>query len=107
MEKKDKLYMSIYNDYYSGLLTEYQSQLISMYYDEDLSLLEMAERLRISPQGVRDALKRAEKTLEELEAKLHLVKKSEEIKALLNELKQKVSDSDKQEIDKAIELLEN
>ena len=107
MEKKDKLYMSIYNDYYSGLLTEYQSQLISMYYDEDLSLLEMAERLSISPQGVRDALKRAEKTLEELEAKLHLVKKSEEIKTLLNELKQKVSDSDKQEIDKAIELLEN
>lgn len=78
-----------------------------MYYDEDLSLLEMAERLSISPQGVRDALKRAEKTLEELEANLHLVKKSEEIKTLLQNLKQKVSDSDKKEIDKAIELLEN
>ncbi len=107
MEKKDKLYMSIYNDYYSGLLTEYQSQLISMYYDEDLSLLEMADRLSISPQGVRDALKRAEKTLEELEAKLHLVKKSEAIKELLENLKDKVSDSDKKEINKAIELLEN
>ena len=107
MEKKDKLYMSIYNDYYSGLLTEYQSQLISMYYDEDLSLLEMADRLSISPQGVRDALKRAEKTLEELEAKLHLVKKSEVIKELLENLKDKVSDSDKKEINKAIELLEN
>ena len=107
MEKKDKLYMSIYNDYYSGLLTEYQSQLISMYYDEDLSLLEMADRLSISPQGVRDALKRAEKTLEELEDKLHLVKKSEAIKELLENLKAKVSDSDKEEINKAIELLEN
>ena len=107
MEKKDKLYMSIYNDYYSGLLTEYQSQLISMYYDEDLSLLEMADRLSISPQGVRDALKRAEKTLEELEDKLHLVKKSEAIKELLENLKDKVSDSDKEEINKAIKLLEN
>ena len=107
MEKKDKLYMSIYNDYYSGLLTEYQSQLISMYYDEDLSLLEMADRLSISPQGVRDALKRAEKTLEELEDKLHLVKKSEAIKTLLEDLSTKVSDSDKKEINKALELLEN
>ena len=107
MEKKDKLYMSIYNDYYSGLLTEYQSQLISMYYDEDLSLLEMADRLSISPQGVRDALKRAEKTLEELEEKLHLVKKSEEVKALLEKLVVKASDSDKEEINKAIKLLEN
>ena len=106
MEKKDKLYMSIYNDYYSGLLTEYQSQLISMYYDEDLSLLEMADRLSISPQGVRDALKRAEKTLEELEAKLHLVKKSEKTKSLLLKIKDKVSDDNKKEIDEVLDLLE-
>ena len=38
MEKQDKLYMSIYNDFYGGLLTDYQSRLISMYYDEDMSL---------------------------------------------------------------------
>ena len=106
MEKKDKLYMSIYNDYYSGLLTEYQSQLISMYYDEDLSLLEMADRLSISPQGVRDALKRAEKTLEELEAKLHLVQKSEKTKSLLLKIKDKVSDDNKKEIDEVLDLLE-
>ena len=106
MEKKDKLYMSIYNDYYSGLLTEYQSQLISMYYDEDLSLLEMADRLSISPQGVRDALKRAEKTLEESEAKLHLVQKSEKTKSLLLKIKDKVSDDNKKEIDEVLDLLE-
>lgn len=106
MEKKDKLFMSIYNDYYSGLLTEYQSQLISMYYDEDLSLYEIAERLSISPQGVKDTLKRAEKTLEELEAKLHLVKKSEQTKALLLKLRQTASDSEKKEIDKVLDLLE-
>jgi len=106
MEKRDKLYISIYNDYYSGLLTEYQSQLISMYYDEDLSLLEIADRLSISPQGVRDALKRAEKTLEELEAKLHLVEKSEKTKSLLEKLKIKVDNEDKKEIDEVLNLLE-
>jgi len=107
MEKRDKLYISLYNDYYSGILTEYQSDLISMYYDEDLSLQEIAERLSISPQGVRDALKRAEKTLEETEQKLHLVEKSEKVKSLLISLKDKVEYEDKKEIDKAIELLEN
>ncbi len=106
MEKKDKLYISIYNDYYSEILTEYQSQLISMYYDEDLSLNEIADRLSISPQGVRDALKRAEKTLEELEAKLHLVNKSEKTKALLEKLKLKVDNEDKKEIDEVLNLLE-
>ena len=106
MEKRDKLYISIYNDYYSGLLTEYQSQLISMYYDEDLSLLEIADRLSISPQGVRDALKRAEKTLEELEAKLHLVEKSEKTKSLLEKLKIRVDNEDKKEIDEVLNLLE-
>ena len=106
MEKKDKLYISIYNDYYSGILTEYQSQLISMYYDEDLSLNEIGERLSISPQGVRDALKRAEKTLEELEAKLHLVEKSEKTKSLLEKLKLKVDNEDKKEIDEILNLLE-
>ena len=106
MEKKDKLYMSIYNDYYSGLLTEYQAQLISMYYDEDLSLQEMGDRLSISPQGVRDALKRAEKTLEELESKLHLVEKSTKAKALLLKLKENVEDSVKKEIDEVVDLLE-
>ena len=106
MEKKDKLYISIYNDYYSGILTEYQSQLISMYYDEDLSLNEIGDRLSISPQGVRDALKRAEKTLEELEAKLHLVEKSEKTKSLLAKLKNKVDNEDKKEIDEILNLLE-
>ena len=106
MEKKDKLYISIYNDYYSGILTEYQSQLISMYYDEDLSLNEIGDRLSISPQGVRDALKRAEKTLEELEAKLHLVEKSEKTKSLLEKLKLKVDNEDKKEINEILNLLE-
>lgn len=105
MEKKDKLFISIYNDYYSGLLTEYQSSIIEMYYDEDLSLGEIAERLSISPQGVRDALKRAEKTLIETENKLKLVEKSEKIKSLLEEIKYQVNTEEQEKINKALELL--
>ena len=42
MEKKDKLYIGLYNDYYGALLTEHQRSLVSDYYDRDMSLAEIA-----------------------------------------------------------------
>ena len=106
MAKKDKLYMSQYNDYYKGLITEYQSNLIKMYYDEDMSLSEIPNTLSISPQGVRDALKRAEHILEEYEQKLGLVKKTMGLNKFLEELEPQVNEDLKKEILKALELLD-
>ena len=106
MEKEDKLYISKYNDYYGGMLTKYQSQLISMYYDEDLSLNEIANQLGISPQGVRDALKRAENTLEKMESKLMLVKKVDSAKILLESLISEVPQNKQDEIKKVLDLLD-
>ncbi len=106
MEKKDKLYISIYNDYYGGVLTEYQSNLIKMYYDEDLSLNEIAENLSISPQAVKDTLSRAEKTLINLENKLMLVNKVESAKKLLEELKEGANKENKKKIEEVINLLD-
>ncbi len=106
MEKEDKLYISKYNDYYGSMLTKYQSQLISMYYDEDLSLNEIASQLGISPQGVRDALKRAENTLEKMEDKLMLVKKVDSAKILLESLYNEVPQNKQEEIKKVLELLD-
>ncbi len=106
MEKKDKLYISIYNDYYGGVLTEYQSNLIKMYYDEDLSLNEIAENLSISPQAVKDTLNRAEKTLINLENKLMLVNKVESAKKLLEELKEGANKENKKKIEEVINLLD-
>jgi uncharacterized protein len=106
MEKKDKLYISIYNDYYGGVLTEYQSNLIKMYYDEDLSLNEIAENLSISPQAVKDTLSRAEKTLINLENKLMLVNKVESAKKLLEELKEGANNENKKKIEEVINLLD-
>ncbi|MGN0788500.1 MAG: sigma factor-like helix-turn-helix DNA-binding protein [Christensenellales bacterium] len=106
MEKQDKLYMSIYNDFYGGLLTDYQSRLISMYYDEDMSLAEIGKEYGISPQGVRDALMRAEKTLTTMESKLGLVKKTLEMKRLLLEFEKVATDEQKKEIKQALAILE-
>jgi predicted DNA-binding protein YlxM (UPF0122 family) len=44
------------------------------YYNDDLSLTEIAEAEGISRQGVHDTVKRAEKQLEEYEEKLGLLK---------------------------------
>ncbi len=105
MDKKDKLYVALYNDYYGALLTEYQSDLISRYYDMDMSLSEIAQDLGISPQAVRDALVRAQKTLEEYEGKLGIARKSAEITSLLEKAKTLSGEEKDEAIDAALEIL--
>ena len=60
-------------DFYGELLTPKQAQAIDLYYNEDLSLAEIAEPLGISRQGMRDAIKRGEKLLFSMEEQLGLV----------------------------------
>lgn len=60
-------------DFYGELLTPKQAQAIDLYYNEDLSLAEIAEPLGISRQGVRDTIKRGEKLLFSMEERLGLV----------------------------------
>ena len=69
------LQISLLFDFYGELLTEKQKNIYCMYYDDDLSLSEIALELDISRQAVRDQLKRTEKILKEYEEKLNLVEK--------------------------------
>ena len=62
-------------DFYGDMLTEKQQQVVELYYDEDLSLAEIAENQNITRQGVRDNIKRSEEKLFELEEKLGLFKR--------------------------------
>lgn len=72
MESKP-LEMSLLFDFYGETLTENQRELFDLYYNEDLSLTEIAEHAGITRQGVRDGVKRAEHALRTLETKLGLV----------------------------------
>lgn len=54
-------------DIYGGMLTEKQRNVMDLYYNEDLSLSEIAANEEISRQGVRDSIKRGEETLDELD----------------------------------------
>ena len=67
------LEMSLLFDFYGETLTEKQRELFDLYYNEDLSLAEIAEHAGITRQGVRDSIKRAEHALREMEEKLGLV----------------------------------
>ncbi len=61
---------SVLLDYYGPALTAKQREILTMYYNEDLSLAEIAENYGITRQGVRDAIKHGEATLTDLENKL-------------------------------------
>lgn len=60
-------------DFYGQLLTDRQRQALSLYYEDNLSLGEIAGEFNVSRQAIFDLLKRAEKILEGYEEKLGLV----------------------------------
>ena len=67
--------MTMLLDFYGEILTQRQREFFDLYYNEDLSLAEIAENYDISRQGVRDAIVRAETAMEELEDKTGLLKR--------------------------------
>ena len=92
---------------YGKLLTEKQYEFINDYYNNDLSLSEIAENENITRQAVRDIIKKGEKKLFEYEEKLEFMKRMTKqenvIKNILKEItKIETKDSDKQ-ISKVLE----
>lgn len=59
-------------DFYGDVLADRKRDVLSFYYNDDLSLAEIAEEIGISRQGVRDIIKKAEEELNFLEEKLGL-----------------------------------
>ena len=59
--------MSMLYDFYGDLLTDRQKEFFDLYYNDDLSLSEIAENYGISRQGVRDVIVRAEAAMEQLD----------------------------------------
>lgn len=77
---KDLVKMSMLYDLYGGMLTEKQRELFTLYYEEDLSLAEIAQNEGITRQGVRDTIVRAEEALLECEDRLRLSGRLAEIR---------------------------
>ena len=72
MELSQRVRTNLLFDFYGSLLTERQKKFVKLYFCDDLSLGEIAQRFRISRQAVYDTLKKARESLEEYEKKLSL-----------------------------------
>lgn len=104
MEKHIEISMLV--EIYGKLLTEKQYQVISDYYNEDLSLSEIAENNNISRQGVRDIIKKGESKLFEYEEKLQIMKKIQEnektIQLILSQLSKIQDNSSDKKVEKIL-----
>ena len=65
--RHDALQMSLLFDYYAELLSEKQRTCFDLYYNQDLSLSEIAQELGVTRQSVHDSISRAEAALTEFE----------------------------------------
>lgn len=106
MEKNIKI--SILCQIYGNLLTKKQLEILTDYYNNDLSLTEIAENNQITRQAVRDIIKKGENKLFELEEKLSFMEKTMKQEKLLQEVFTELSKIEETSSDKKIEkILEN
>ncbi|AWK51344.1 MAG TPA: putative DNA-binding protein [Clostridium sp.] len=107
---EDRVEISLLVDFYGPLLTQKQNEIMQWYYNDDLSLSEIAELNKTSRQATHDLIKRCYKQLLSYESKLNLLQKSmnreKEIINFLECLKDKYSINN-EDIIKYKEKLEN
>ena len=104
------LKMACLLDFYGEILSERKQAVLSMYYNDDMSLAEIAEEIGISRQGVRDLIKKAEDELTFFEEKLGLFKTFREAQSHLSNLKNSLEnnaplDTVKADVDALIQIL--
>ncbi len=69
------LQFSLLIDFYGNILAPKMRDALELYYNEDLSLSEIAQHMQITRQGVRDNIKRGEQFLTETEEHLGFFKR--------------------------------
>ena len=91
-------------DFYGELLTNHQQKIYSEAVFNDLSLSELSEEEGISRQGIHDLIKRCDKSLQEYEDKLGLIKRFQQIKTEIENIEaiiesnNNLDDASKQEL---------
>jgi predicted DNA-binding protein YlxM (UPF0122 family) len=82
-------------DFYGEMLTDNQRKFIEYYYSDDLSLSEIAQNEGITRQGVRDAVKRAETQLYDMEKKLGFAERTRKITEALDVVMENIEEINK------------
>lgn len=84
--ENNRVHISALIDLYGPVLSERQRDVLELYYNDDLSLAEIAEDTGITRQGVRDAIKKGEKELSEWEERLGFLAKTRRLKERAEEI---------------------
>ena len=94
-------------DMYGGLLNDKQKDVINCYYNEDLSLQEIADNNKKTKQAISDMINRSVDKLFEFEDELSLLKSKTELKASLLYIRELIESSNKEiAIEKLNEIIE-
>ena len=94
-------------DIYGKRLTQKQYEIINDYYNNDLSLSEIAENNNITRQAVRDILKKGENKLFEYEEKLLVMKRTLNQEKQIQQILTQLSKIEETASDKKIERILN
>ena len=98
MEKKVEV--GILFQIYGKLLTDTQYHFVDEYYNQDLSLSEIAENYEITRQAARDTIKKGEKKLFEYEEKLKIMQTTIKNEKTIREILLKITEIQSSELDK-------
>lgn len=108
---KKTLNTTILLDIYGKMLTKKQYNILNDYYNNDLSLTEIAENEGISRQAVNDNIKKGEQKLYTIESKLKIMertfKRQEKIESILANLKNITKKTSDKEIDNIVNQIRN
>ncbi|MBU3160567.1 putative DNA-binding protein [Clostridium frigoris] len=114
MEKRFEI--SLLLDFYGELLTQKQRNIMDLYFNNDLSLSEIAEINNTSRQAIHDTIKRSDNALLVYEQKLKLLNKDHELKKTfeniileLDELQNNIKDKNMNQLicDIKTQIIEN
>ena len=90
MDKSVKISMLL--EIYGKMLTDKQADTVDLYYNQNLSLSEIADEVNITRQAVRKSLIEAEKNLFEYEEKLKFLEKNIQRKEKIDEILKMIED---------------
>ena len=98
-------------DFYIDVLDGHAQDIMRAYYEDDLSLAEIAAGVGISRQGIRHIIKKSEEEILFLEEKLGLMKRQEEIDSAIKiakdlVAKESLADGTRDDVAMIVKILE-
>lgn len=101
-----KLELGYLLDFYGELLSDRRREAMELYYNDDMSLAEIASVLGITRQGVRDLIKKAGDELTFYEEKLGLARRFRDVEEYAAKAKRLVGSGGEEENERLTELID-